>query len=83
VYVARIRGRGARLDSLFLPLTAAHCRPGLRLQVQRPEFINAEDDLRDFAPRGGLPVGDRVQLLDPAFFAAQHGSFDAFQVFSR
>jgi hypothetical protein len=26
--VARIRGHGARPGSLFLPLTAAHCRPG-------------------------------------------------------
>jgi hypothetical protein len=50
---------------LFLPLTAAHCRPGVRLQVERPELIHAKDDLRVAAGRGDLPAGDRVQLLDP------------------
>jgi hypothetical protein len=36
-----------------------------RLQVQRPELIDAEDHLRVAALRGHLAVGDRVQLLDP------------------
>ena len=36
-----------------------------RLQVEGPEFIHAKDDLRVAVRRGDLPVGDRVQLLDP------------------
>jgi hypothetical protein len=35
-----------RPGSAFFPLTAAHWRPGPGLEVQRAEFIDAEDDLR-------------------------------------
>jgi hypothetical protein len=37
--------------------------PGL--QVQRPELVHAEDDLRLTGIRGDLTVGNRVQVLDP------------------
>ncbi len=58
--------KGRRRDGcLPLPLTAAHCRPGPGLQVQRPELIDAEHNLRVVVLRDGLAVGDRVQLLDP------------------
>ena len=63
--MARIRGRGARPGSLFLPLTAAHCRPGLGCRVERPELINAKDDFRIARLRSHLPVSDRVQVLGP------------------
>jgi len=35
----------------------------MRLQVERPEFINAEYDLRVAGLRHRLPAGDRVQVL--------------------
>jgi hypothetical protein len=37
----------------------------VRLQVERPELVHAEDHLRVAVLRGDLAVGDRVQLLDP------------------
>src|SRR5262249_50081728 len=39
--------------------------PGPGLQVQGPELVNAEYDLRVAGLRRYVPVGDRVQLLDP------------------
>jgi hypothetical protein len=37
----------------------------VRLQVERPELINAEDNRRVAVIWGDFAVGDRVQLLDP------------------
>jgi hypothetical protein len=37
----------------------------VRLQVQRPELINAEDDLWLAGLGDDLAVGDGVQVLDP------------------
>src|SRR5580658_3149592 len=37
----------------------------VRLQVERPDLINAEDNRRVVVIWGDLAVGDRVQLLDP------------------
>ena len=37
----------------------------MRLQVQRPELINAKDHFRVAVRGGRLAVGDCVQLLDP------------------
>ena len=49
---------------LLLPADRGPLPARARLQVERPEFINAEDDLRVAVRRGDLPVGDRVQVLD-------------------
>jgi hypothetical protein len=35
------------------------------LQVQRPELVHAEDHLRFAGFGDDLPVGDRIQVLDP------------------
>src|ERR1039457_2092427 len=58
---------GPRRPAGFLALTAdrSPLPARARLQVQRPELIDAEDHLRVAALRGHLAVGDRVQLLDP------------------
>jgi hypothetical protein len=53
------------------------------LEVQRPEFIDAEDHFRVAGLWAHLAAGDRVQMLDPGLFAADLGSLEAFQVFRR
>jgi hypothetical protein len=68
--VARIRGRGLRPSSLFLPLTAAHCRPCTRLEAERAELLHAEDHLRLAGLGNDLAAGDRIQV------AARPGTWD-------
>ena len=48
------------------------CLPArLRLQVERPELVQADHDVRVVGPRLGEPVGDRVQLQDPVLLGLE------------
>src|ERR1022692_3637958 len=75
--------RTRRPAGLFaLPADRGPVPPGSRLQVQRPELIDAEDHFRIAVLRGRFPVGDGIQLLDPALLlrvVRVLGGFPGFQ----
>ena len=60
-----LRGRGPGPGSLFLPLTAAHCRPGCGCRFSGPN--SSTQKITSGSPGSGidLAVGDRIQVLDP------------------
>jgi hypothetical protein len=55
----------------------------MRLEVQRPELVHAEDNLRLAGLGDDLAVGDRIQVLDPGLLDRVVRSVEDFQVFSR
>src|ERR1022692_1264687 len=75
--------RTRRPAGLFaLPADRGPVPPGSRLQVQRPELIDAEDHFRIAVLRGRFPVGDGIQLLDPGLLlrvVRVLGGFPGFQ----
>lgn len=56
---------------VFVPSAAlGPLPPGVRLEVQRPELVKAEDDFGLAVLRNDLAIGERVQVLDAGFLAA-------------
>jgi hypothetical protein len=71
-----------------LPLIAAPLPARSRLEVERPELVEADHDFglalaRLALARLALAVGDRVEPLDPGFLRCELGSVEPFQVLRR
>ncbi len=54
-----------RLDITFAGSDRGLLLARMRLQVERPELIHADDHCRIARPRHGFAIGDRVELEDP------------------
>src|SRR5215213_8043163 len=59
----------------LIPSTAGHgpLLAWVRLQVERSELVDADDDLRVALARFGLAVGDGIQLEDPVLLRLEVG----------